>query len=129
MRYHPSNRTDYPAVADMAGITFVSVEQIGEDELVFVAENGDEWRFYHEQDCCEYVRIEEVHGDYDDLVGTHILQAEEAEGDYPSVGESSTWTFYKFATIKGSVTVRWLGTSSGYYSERVSLRRIKALYS
>ena len=37
---------------------------------------------------------------------------------------SSTWTFFKFRTIKGSVTVRFFGTSNGYYSESASLIRI-----
>jgi hypothetical protein len=35
--------------------------------------------------------------------------------------ESYTWTFYRFGTRRGSVTVRWLGHSNGYYSEGVSV--------
>jgi len=90
-------------------------------ELTFDLENGQTARFYHEQDCCESVSIEEIHGDLNDLVGREITQAEfvcenaNIEDDY----NTATWTFYKFATNRGSVTVRWYGTSNGYYSEFV----------
>ena len=90
-------------------------------ELIFDLENGQTARFYHEQDCCESVSIEEIHGDLNDLVGQEITQAEfvyenaNIEDDY----NTATWTFYKFATNRGSVTVRWYGTSNGYYSEFV----------
>jgi hypothetical protein len=80
-------------------------------------------RFSHHQDCCEHVYIEDICGDLDDLVGAPLVEAEEVsnyEGE-DTGDESYTWTFYKFRTCKGSVTVRWYGSSNGYYSEDVSV--------
>ena len=83
--------------------------------------------FYHQQDCCESVYIEDICGDLEDLVGEPLLIAEEVsdvayeEANSPEYSESHTWTFYKFATRKGYVDVRWFGTSNGYYSESVSV--------
>ena len=88
----------------------------------------------HEQDCCESVHLAEVIGDWDDLIDTPIFVAECVSNHanprhnmayddprYEIAADSHTWTFYKFSTIKGSVTLRWYGTSNGYYSESVSI--------
>jgi hypothetical protein len=110
-------------IQKMVGRTFVEVKNLDDRRLVFVAAEGDEFHFYHEQDCCEYVRIADIVGALSSLVNTPLLVAEEssrrATGE--EVSESGTWTFYKFATVHGWVDVRWLGSSNGYYSEGVSL--------
>lgn len=92
------------------------------DALYFEQEDGEVFVLTHLQDCCEWVYIESVDGDLEDLVGAPLLMAEEAidtnESNYGSDG-SMTYTFYKLATTKGYVTIRFNGSSNGYYSERV----------
>lgn len=94
------------------------------NNIVFVTTAGDIYRMYHQQNCCENVYIEDIVGDLQDLVGSEILLAEEVYGESPptndDVYDSYTWTFYKFATIKGYVDIRWFGSSNGYYSEGVT---------
>ncbi len=106
----------------------ITVSAEGNEVLLRTLE-GDAYRLYHSQDCCESVRLEEVVGHLGDLIGSPILEAEEAsgsnDGSRPDVGESYTWTFYKLGTISGHVTLRWLGESNGYYSEAVSFEKIE----
>jgi hypothetical protein len=78
-----------------------------------------------------HVYIESVEGNLNDLIGEPILRAEEATntGDDCDEGkeggpswDSVTWAFYKLATRKGYVDIRWVGSSNGYYSEIAELR-------
>lgn len=98
------------------------------DELWFYTTDGEVYKMFHAQDCCESVWIEDICGDSDDLIGAEILLAEEVtnedEGPLNEWDESYTWTFYKLATDKGHVTIRWYGTSNGYYSESVDFIRV-----
>lgn len=103
----------------LIGQTITEILQTN-DTLTFKVSDGTQYQLYHEDCCCESVYIEDIVGDLNNLIGEPITMAEESfnvdeSGDY----ESATWTFYKLATVKGYVTIRWLGTSNGYYSESV----------
>ena len=118
--------------SSLAGKTLSRITNSG-NEIFFETSNGERFRQTHHQECCESVRVEDVVGDLDDLLNTPILRAEERVNppDAPPLpkddvyrDDSATWTFYELATIKGSVTIRWYGTSNGYYSESVSFEKV-----
>ena len=117
----------YGYIEDMVGKVFTSV--VASCDTLTFSNDQEVYEFYHEQDCCESVTIEDICGDLSDLENVPLLIAEEVQGETPSdfdyEHESYTFTFYKFATIKGYVDVRWLGSSNGYYSESVDLRVTK----
>lgn len=98
---------------------------VGSDVVTFHCNDGTVYRMLHVQDCCESVSLEDVIGDLQDLIGSPIVDArEEYSGEHPAgfdarYVESFTWTFYHLGTAKGSVVLRWLGESNGYYSETV----------
>ena len=142
-------------VSVLQGRTLTRIDANGEDELHFYTQDGAHYKMHHYQDCCEYVYLADVIGDFKDLIGSPLILAREStnrpdEGEdaesfwrksldaerfliekmrgLPSVasigGESETWTFYQFSTIKGSVTLRWYGSSNGYYSESVDFEEV-----
>ena len=99
----------------------IYVEKGDKDLLYFETFDKKLYLMCHFQDCCEDVHIEDICGDLLDLVDSPILLAEEVSkrNEDDNCDDSETWTFYKLSTIKGSVTIRWYGTSNGYYSESV----------
>ena len=124
----------YCNVSVLKGKTLSKV--VASDEvIVFTTTNGEVYKMYHEQDCCESVYVESITGDLDDLVGEEILVAEDSQNLFDLIkdfdkeeddySDSHTWTFYKFATFKGYVDIRWYGSSNGYYSESVEFIKEK----
>lgn len=118
-------------IKELVGLTFESVVNFNNEEIIFKTIDGKTFKMFHNQNCCESVSIEDICGDLNDLVGVPILKAEESTNSesHPEDKkieyhpDSFTWTFYHISTIKGSVTIRWYGISNGYYSERVSFEK------
>lgn len=127
--------------SDLVGMTLTSVEgHAGGECIQFTTQDGRKFQQIHYQDCYEDVRVNDIIGDFADLLDTPLLVAEERTSMYeePSLLErvkerfdigdplpdSYTWTFYELRTVKGSVTIRWYGTSNGYYGEGVDFEEV-----
>lgn len=110
-------------IPDLLGQTVTSIDgcEVGSEQLILKLSSGNQVRFFHEQDCCEHVRVAEVHGEPSTLIGRQIAIAEVTSHQEHFEEGSQTWTFYRFATVAGTVTVRWLGESPGFYSEEVDM--------
>lgn len=97
--------------------------EVGSENVTFKCSDGTKYVMYHSQDCCESVSIDDITGDMNDLLNTPITLASEESTEGMEAqsewDESFTWTFYKLATVKGYVDIKWYGTSNGYYSESV----------
>ena len=121
-------------IKELLGKILTKVEQVGNDEIVFVTNEGKQYKMHHNINCCESVTVEDVIGDLNDLIGESICMAEEVTSHDNPFGitkeyqdNNFTWTFYKLATVKGYVTIRWYGESNGYYSEEVDFEEVAHL--
>jgi hypothetical protein len=120
---------EYCQIEDMVGLVFTKVISDSESVTFYLTDN-DYFIFKHFQNCCESVWLEDVCGDLSDLENTPMVVAEELSY-HPDFQDEDTdygirrWTFYNFRTNKGTVSLRFCGSSNGYYSVGVSLLRYK----
>ena len=119
----------YPDFSVLKGKTITAVNVIDRDVVHLMTLDGQHYTMSHMQDCCENVMLEDVCGDWADIIDSPVLLAEKvSNADEPEDvnldnryrDNAEEWTFYKLSTIKGSITLRWYGASNGYYSTDVS---------
>lgn len=119
------------AITVFMGKVFTSITKINNDTdgkteyLVFEEEDGSKFIMGHlEASCCEYSYLEDMCGDFADIMNSPILLAERATNE--NLKAEQEWNFYKLSTIKGSVTLRWDGDDNmGYYSIAVNIYKMK----
>lgn len=125
INFFVTDAIDFSVLVDQILVKIEGMEK-GSEQIKFITDKGQQFAMLHLQNCCESVNVEDVVGDVEDLLNTPIVVAEtrSEDGDTESF-DTFTWTFYTLRTIKGTVTIRWYGTSNGYYSEDVDFRLLK----
>jgi hypothetical protein len=117
---------DLEALRDLEGKTISKITGFDQysGEVIIYTTDGYAYAFHHIQDCCEDVSLEDylIEGD---MTGATVIVAEEVDGEIPAGDyESVTYTFYRIVTDEGLIWMRWCGSSNGYYSESVDIKRI-----
>ena len=107
---------------------------VSNDRIYFFANYGFSYALFHDQDCCEHVFIESIDGDIaTNLPGKRIIEAREAynsDNKPPEGGphdDSYTWSFYTIRTERDTFTIRFFGSSNGYYGETATLYRLQSV--
>lgn len=97
-------------------------------EVEFTCSDGEKFRLYHMQDCCEHVRVFKVDGNVNSVLNSRVLSATKTDsvegmGITYQPYDSYTWSVFTIITAKGYLRIIWLGESNGYYSEKVHFQR------
>ena len=87
------------------------------EQLVIKTDRG-ELTLKHEVDCCEAVYLEEFTGTAESLVGAIVTSftKDTREGEQDRGSHVEMWTFYNLVTSRQDLSLRWYGSSNGYYS-------------
>ena len=117
--YTPEQYASTSKFEQIQGMTITAVVYKETSESLHIHLNTHVLEMIHHQECCETVYLADVVGSFEDLIGYPLLEVSENLVDIGSEDISSTASYYNFRTIKASVQLRWVGESSGYYSETV----------
>jgi hypothetical protein len=116
-------------IKELVGETLTHIDtDENNNEIMLTTASGRIVKILHYQDCCESVRIEDTLGNWHDLIGKVIVYANQESiysGDPPpKYPDSWTRTNFTFQVDDATVISRWIGESSGYYSEEVSVEEL-----
>ena len=121
-------------IQELAGKKIVAIDIVDDPkkdhEIRIEIEGGRVFRFYHNQDCCESVRIaapKDSDGSLLSLIGKEIREVtreEDRDDGTDTDYDSWTKTTITFRTDSETVISRWIGESNGYYSEDVDLEEV-----
>lgn len=101
------------------------LNDVSYDRMVFVLNDGTAFVLHNESEgdygCDVSIHLVDIEGDLFDLIDRPLVVSETASHRPPEkCCDSETWTYYRIATPKGMVSLRWHGRSNSYYSESVS---------
>ena len=131
------NYSDTCELKELLGKTITSIEgEKGDENLKFICSDGSIFEMEYFKDCCASCSVEDICGDISDILGSPVVRAEDPSSldGFDELAEakkveeyimSYTWTFYIIGTAKGTVTIRWYGSSNGYYSESPTFGRTR----
>lgn len=124
--YEPLQYENAKVIEDIIGKRIMDCWH-SEDEFQLLFNDGKVLRLWHYQDCCETVELTDIDGDIGDLIGGTCNEAEVVNsGEFEAQHKTMQWTYYKFGTEKGSISLRWYGASNGYYSVDVNHEIVQA---
>lgn len=104
-------------------LTYIDIDETS-DQIMLTTKSGRSVMIYHQQDCCESVRIESTEGDWGNLIGKVIVSASDNAERSETMFGTETKTELRFVVDGSTVISRWIGESNGYYSESVDFKEL-----
>ena len=121
---------DRVSLETLVGETLTHIDSDDGNQIMLTTESGRIIKIFHEQDCCEYVTIEDTEGNWHDLIGKVLVEAGEggSDNEVPPEGWADSWTRTEltFRVNDATVISKWIGESNGYYSESVDIEELSS---